>query len=146
MITNFDNTQPLSDFEIAVSEFICDLFSGKITGTPILKTKPVLSPKICHIITVRFKTEKPFAPQRLRACMNYIRTKEILFIGSTSKGYFYVQPTDIETMDSITQSMDERANGIIQANNGLKAIRDRAVRNMINNPQEIKEPKTGKLF
>lgn len=146
MITNFNNTQPLSDFEITATEFICDLFTGKITGKPILKDKPAKGPTICHIVSVRFKTEKPFAQQRLRACMNWIRTKEILFIGSTSKGYFYVQPTDVETMDSITQSMDERANGIMQANNGLKAMRDRAVKYLIQNPEAIKEIKTGKLF
>ena len=146
MITNFDNTHPLSDLEIAISEFLCDLFAGRITGKPLLKVKPVLGPRLCLLITARFNMEKPFGAQRLRACMNYIRTNELLFIGSTSKGYFYVEPTDIQTMDSITKSLDERANGIIQANNGLKAMRNRAIKSLIENPEPIKEPKTGKLF
>lgn len=146
MITNFDNTHPLSDLEISVAEFLCDLFAGKITGKPLLKGKPVLGPRLCLLITAKFKLDKPFGAQRLRACMNWIRTQELLFVGSTSKGYFYVEPNDIETMDSITKSMDERANGIIQANNGLKAMRDKAMKSIIDNPQPIKEPKTGKLF
>lgn len=129
MITGFENYTPkLNHFEHKVADFICDYLQGKRNNTPITKDNPINSNSLIQVINERFELKVSFAPQRVRACMNHIRGSQKLFVSATGKGYFWVRPTDVKEMNRAIQSLDERIAGINYANDGLKALREAAIR------------------
>lgn len=118
MITNFENiTTELTKEEMEILPVLVDGFKGKT------KENPVKAPAIVKGLNSFFKSRMvgiKMTEARLRKMTNYIRSNAILPLIATSNGY-YVSYDETEIADQI-RSMEERANSIRNAANGLRKI------------------------
>ena len=88
---------------------------------PFLKTKtkenPVLSKQIIDGVNEKWNLKPKLNDARLRKIINYYRVQSILPVISTSKGYYVSYEED--EINSMIQSLTQRANSIIQASFGM---------------------------
>lgn len=87
------------------------------------KKNPIKEPEIIKSLNEKRETlglTKKVTGVRLRKMVNYIRSKGMAPIMSTSKGYHMASSKE-EIEDQII-SMEQRANGILSAVNGLKKL------------------------
>lgn len=91
---------------------------------PILQSKtkenPVLSSQIIDGVNKKWNPKPKLTDARLRKIINYYRTQSILPVISTSKGYYVSFEED--EINSMVQSLTQRANSIIEASFGLNRI------------------------
>ena len=128
----YNETQPLSDSELAHAEFMGRMFTtGKNTVTNKIK-----GPDLCDFLKRRFRL-KAFAETRLRKCVNYLRTNCIAPIVSDNKGYW--EATSLKEVDDCINSLEDRIAGIQVAIDGLVQMRTMFI-------ETPKKPKDGKLF
>ena len=115
MVTNFENiTKELTNDEIRM--YIQPLFNGFKTHTI---QNPIKADIVCQkmnaYLTNRYGGRcKYFSGAKLRKCVNYIRSKGLLPIIATNKGYY--TSTDKKQI----KSLEERANSIRKCAQGLK--------------------------
>ena len=113
MVTNFENiTFDLTKQELELVPIILIGMQRYIGSERAIK-----GPKIVEGLKINRPKLKCSEP-RLRKIINYIRAKGLAPIMATSKGYYWSNNKD-EIKKQI-QSLNERANGILAAANGLK--------------------------
>ena len=116
MIKNFENiTNPLNDEELKLIPFLVNGFKNHGEQNPI-KAKSIIQ-KMNDFLQgkgIVYKLSEP----RLRKCCNYIRSKGLLPLIATTKGY-YVSYNKEEIKNQI-QSLNRRANSIKTCAAGLQ--------------------------
>jgi len=130
----YNETQPLSDSELAHAEFMGRMFT---TGKTTRENKRT-GPDLCDFMKRRFKL-KSFPESRLRKCINHLRTNGIAPIASDNRGYW--QATSLQEVDECISSLEDRIEGIQVAIDGLTQMRQ-----MFIAPKPTPKPKDGKLF
>lgn len=112
MITNFEHiTRELSaDEKKLLPIIIKGLLKKKVIN-------PVKAPEIVSGINTRFG-RKVISQARLRKLINLIRSKGIIPVIATSRGYYVSY--DKEVIKSQVRSLNERAEAIVSAADGLK--------------------------
>lgn len=114
MITNFEEiTAELNEQE---KELVLILIKGFKAHTG--PSSAILSPEIVRKINEQKLTSKKVTGVRIRKMCNYIRTKGILPLIATSKGY-YISSDKQEILRQI-KSLNERANSIRNCAVGLE--------------------------
>ncbi len=112
MLTNFeDQTYELTDSETTILPLVIAGFSRYTKENPI-KEAEIIKRFNAHGYSVKL------TGVRLRKLVNYIRSNSLLPLIATSKGYYI--SNDIEEITKQINSMQERANSIVMAANGLK--------------------------
>ena len=128
----YNETQPLSDSELAHAEFMGRMFT---TGKTTMVNK-IKGPDLCDFLKRRFRL-KAFAETRLRKCVNHLRTNCIAPIVSDNKGYWQAQT--LKEVDDCINSLEDRIAGIQSSINGLIQMRQMFI-------TPTPPPKDGKLF
>lgn len=115
MITNFEHiTEELNEQELALIPLLVQGFKTKT------KDNPVKAPEIVTRLNDYLKKnnkEIRLTEPRLRKCCNYIRSKGIIPLVATSKGYYVSMERD-EIANQI-RSLRERAASINRCADGL---------------------------
>jgi len=112
MITNFEEiTEKLTEKEL---EMIPYLVAGFKTHT---KENPIKAPAIIKAFNTSMPQYKITEP-RLRKCVNYIRSKSIIPLIATSKGYYV--SNDRNELVSQIMSLRDRSSAIMKCVNGLE--------------------------
>ena len=115
----------LTNFE----DITCELDPDEKKLIPIIisglklhyENEPITAPEIVRKINERsevYNLSRKFTQARLRKIIHYLRENSLLPVIATSKGYFISY--NKVTIRSQINSMNERANSIINAANGLK--------------------------
>lgn len=121
MITNFESiTRVLSPEEVGVILSLTRVLSSASYYNPI-KADEIVRRVSGH----RDKDGKPvyFNQVKLRKLVNFIRSESILPIIATSRGYYLSYDRDEIAMQ--IKSMEERADAITNAKNGLMIFLDK---------------------
>jgi hypothetical protein len=118
MIENFEHYNvKLSDDLKPVVIWIDDLFAGRTKYDVPTKAKPLKAEVIMK--AVRHIFDRPgFCSAQLRHIVNHLRQTGSAPILSNQKGYYTSQ--DQLEISSNVRSLEQRANGILNAANGLK--------------------------
>lgn len=82
------------------------------------KENPVKASTIVEGVNNTYKLEKKFNDVRLRKIINFYRVNGILPIISNSKGYFVSY--DIQDINFMVESLEQRAFSIFNSANGLR--------------------------
>lgn len=115
MVTNFENiTYDLTKQELDLVPIIVSGMQRYMGNEHAIK-----GPKIVEGLKISNPKSK-CTEARLRKIVNYIRAKGIAPIMATSKGYYW--STNKDEIKKQIQSLNERANGILAAANGLKSF------------------------
>jgi len=119
MVTNFEcETEDLTDKELDLLEEVKAAFIWAFSKYPKLKHESL------ELWVNQDLSERGIQHQvkgvRLRKFINYFRTRSILPVLADSKGYWLSY--DKNELWSQIQSLEERANSIMAAANGLKSI------------------------
>lgn len=116
MITNFEEiTQELSDVEMEVLPLVISGFRNH------KEDDPIKAPDIVKSLDRYFylkDIDVRMTEVRLRKFVNYIRTKSLLPLIATSKGYFVTE--DPQVLRKQIRSLHERANSIKDCAHGLE--------------------------
>ena len=117
MIENFEEqTEPLPPKLMPVVQWLDDYFAGRTTHpVPTLNKKIkafVLQKMIAGLFSMKF------GGTNLRKCINHLRQKGTVPIGSSNRGYYTCQNDD--EVQSNIRSLNQRANGVLAAARGLE--------------------------
>jgi len=116
MITNFEtHTDELNPEEIKLIPILVKGFKRHN------KDNPIKAPEIIKAINDKrgqLMLKNKFSEPRLRKCSNYIRTNGILPLIATSQGYYV--SFDRDEINAQIESLNQRANSILQSAEGLK--------------------------
>lgn len=117
-IENFEEwTEEFNQDLLPIAQWVDDLFSGKSKWQRPTSAKPIKSPVLVRAVKDIFSL-KSFNGVKLRSVINYLRQNGSVPIGSNSKGYYVC--TTAEEIDSNIRSLQQRANGIMIAADGLR--------------------------
>lgn len=83
-------------------------------------SKPMFGKDIVTLVNDKLQLNEVFNQFRLRVCINYMRKTEMLPIISGSKGYWVSY--NVEEMIINAESLESRANSILHASNGMRAM------------------------
>lgn len=83
-------------------------------------SKPMFGKDIVTLVNDKLQLNEAFNQFRLRVCINYMRKTEMLPIISGSRGYWVSY--NVEEMVLNAESLESRANAILHASNGMRAM------------------------
>lgn len=89
-------------------------------------SKPMFGKDIVTLVNDKLQLGEVFNQFRLRVCINYMRKTEMLPIISGSKGYWVSY--NVEEMILNAESLESRANSILHASNGMRAMIKKVVK------------------
>lgn len=118
MIENFEHYNvKLKDDMKPIVIWFDDLFAGKTKYDVPTKQKPIKADVLIRAVQHIF-SKPQFCSAQLRHIVNHLRQTGSVPILSSQKGYYTSQ--DQLEITSNVRSLEQRANGIINAANGLK--------------------------
>lgn len=120
MIKNFEEiTCPLTEEELSLVKVLVAGFRNRD------KDNPIKAPQIIAAINkdrTKYNLSQKFTGPRLRKIANYIRANGIIPLIATSKGYYC--SNDWQEIGDQIYSMQQRADAILRAANGLELYRN----------------------
>jgi hypothetical protein len=122
MITNFEEiTRGLSDEEKSLITILVNAFKQIFNE----KSKAIKGPDLIHQVNEWNKTQGikvVLTEPRLRKICNFIRSKSIIPLIATSKGYYCSY--DMLEIELQIKSLQERADAILNSVNGMKRFKN----------------------